>query len=309
MKISYSAPGKVILSGEHAVVYGNPALVSAIDLRLIFTISSRSYKDSNLSKEILIVSNQVKSFLSEKKINFVNKPFSYEIKSAIPVGRGLGSSAALSVAVVAAFLEFYTGKKFEKEIINNLAFEIEKHFHKNPSGVDNSSSCFGGLILYQKQKNLKNLDYKIPKNIEEKLFLIDSGKPGETTGEMVDFARTKVDKKILMEIEITTSNLITSIKKQDEVLFKQCLVKNENLLEKLEIVSEKTKKLLSNLSIFGGGKVTGAGGRETNSGFIFFLADDKKRLKEYLKRKKINYYQFIPDYRGLVRHPLEEGDP
>src|SRR3989338_7200902 len=53
MKISYSAPAKVILSGEHAVVYGKPALVSAINLRLIFTISSRSSKDGRLDKEIL----------------------------------------------------------------------------------------------------------------------------------------------------------------------------------------------------------------------------------------------------------------
>lgn len=301
MKISYSAPGKVILSGEHAVVYGKPALVSAINLRLTFTIFLRSSKDGKLDKEILFISKEVRKYIINQKINFVDKPFNFEINSEIPIGRGLGSSAALSVASVAAFLEFYTGKKFEKEIVNGLAFQIEKHFHKNPSGVDNSAACFSGLILYQKQICLKNLDYKISKNIGDKLFLIDSGQPKETTGEMVDFVGTKNVEKILSEMEIVTNNLIISIKKQNENLFKKYLVNNEKLLEKLGVVSEKTKKLLVELSKFGLGKVTGAGGRETGSGFVLFFADEKERLIKYLDERKIIYYKFISDSKGLTR--------
>jgi len=301
MKISYSAPAKVILSGEHAVVYGKQALVTAINLRLIFTILSRSSKDGNDYKEIFFISKEVKNYLKKQKINFVDKPFNFKIDSKIPIGRGLGSSAALSVASVAAFLEFYTGRQFKKEIVNDLAFEIEKHFHQNPSGVDNSAACFGGLILYQKNVKIKNLDFKIPKNIEEKLFLIDSGKPKETTGEMVDFVGAKSVGKILGEIEITTKKLVESLVKENINLFKESLVNNENLLEQLGIVSEKTKKLLSSLSKFGVGKVTGAGGKKTDSGFVIFLAEDKDGLEEFLKKRKIAYYKFIPDNKGLRR--------
>ena len=183
MKISYTAPAKVILSGEHAVVYGKPALVSAINLRLKFNLWEVTKKIND--KNILLISSKVKEYLEKEKIVFKNKFFDFKIESEIPVGRGLGSSAALSVAAVASFLEFYTEQKFEKEIVNNLAFQIEKHFHKNPSGVDNSAACFGGLILYQRKIQLTNLKYKIPKKFEEKLLLIDSGEPKETTGEMV----------------------------------------------------------------------------------------------------------------------------
>ena len=303
MKISYSAPAKVILSGEHAVVYGKPALVSAINLRLKFsiTISSRSEKDGKQNKEMVFISNKVKDYLKKQNIDFIDKCFVFEIESEIPIGRGLGSSAALSVASAAAFLEFYADKQFEKDIINKIAFEIEKHFHKNPSGVDNSAICFGGLILYHKGVGLSNLKYKIPKNIEDKLFLIDSGKPIETTGKMVDYVRTQNTTAIFNEIEITTKKLEESIAQENINLFKESLVNNENLLEQLGVVSKKTKKLLSSLSKFGVGKVTGAGGRETDSGFILFFAENKNELENFLKNNKIRYVMFSQDNQGLIR--------
>ena len=310
MKISYSAPAKVILSGEHAVVYGKPALVSAINLRLKLTVTNlaRPRQDSNLDKGILFISNKVKNFLKEQRIQFVDKLFDYKIESEIPIGRGLGSSAALSVASVAAFLEFYAGRQFDKELINKMSFEIEKYFHKSPSGVDNSAVCFGGIFIYRKtsslSKNINNLDFKIPKNIDEKLFLIDSGKPKETTGEMVESVKSVKSVEsvndILNKIELETKNIEVAIKNQDINLFKDCLVNNERLLEELGVVSEKTKELLFSLHKFGVGKVTGAGGRETNSGFILFFAENKKGLNDYLINNKINYCQFIPDYQGLI---------
>ena len=303
MKISYSAPGKVILSGEHVVVYGKPALVSAINLRLKFIVTNlvRSSKDDKDDKEIFFINKEIKNYLINQKINFTDRPFNYKIESEIPIGRGLGSSAALSVASVSAFLEFYTGREFGKEIINNLAFQIEKHFHKNPSGVDNSAACFGGLILYQKQVSLENLNYKIPKKIEEKLFLIDSGKPVETTGEMVEYVSTKSIKNIINKIEIETKKILDAIEKENVVLFKESIVNNEKLLEEIGVVSDNTKKLIKDLSQFGVGKVTGAGGQKIGSGFILFYADQTDKLINFLKKRKIIYYKFIPDYQGLKK--------
>lgn len=303
MKIAYSAPAKVILSGEHAVVYGKPALVSAINLRLKFTLTifSRSCQDSNSNKNILFISREVKKYLISQNFKFVDSSFDYKIESEIPIGRGLGSSAALSVACTAAFLEFYTGQKAKKEIVNHLAFQIEKQFHQNPSGVDNTAACFGGLILYQKQKSLKNLDYKIPKNIEEKLFLIDSGKPEESTAEMVKYVSKKSVENVINKIEVETKNMEVAIKKENINLFKNSLIKNEILLEKLGVVSKKTKELLVTLSKFGVGKVTGAGGRKSGSGFILFYAKNKQKLIEYLNINKIIFYKFIPDNTGLIR--------
>lgn len=300
MNISYSAPAKVILSGEHAVVYGKPALVSAINLRLKFSIleSEKKIKDKN----ILLISSKVKEYLEKEKIVFKDKKFDFSIESEIPIGRGLGSSAALSVAAAAAFLEIYSGRKFEKEIINNLAFQIEKHFHQNPSGVDNSAVCFGGLILYQKKIQLTHLNYRIPKKFEEKLFLIDSGKPKETTGEMVKSVESVESvETILNKMETIIKKILEAVEKGKVEQLKESIIVNEKLLEKIGVVSEKTKKILNRLSKFGCGKVTGAGGRETGSGFILFFTENSQKLMEYLSRRKILYYKFVSDNQGLIR--------
>src|SRR3989344_6370112 len=233
--ISFSAPAKVILSGEHAVVYGKPAIVSSIDLRLKFTVTNldRSSQDGNSSKDILFISERVKEYLRKQKIKFEDKPFGFEIKSDIPIGRGLGSSAALCVAASAAFLEFYIGKKFSKEEINNVAYKAEKYFHKNASGVDVSASCFGGLIYYRKEfeflKSISALNFKIPKKIEENFYLIDSGKPAESTGEMVEKVgkfynqRPQFVEEVLNDIEKTTKRMVVSIIKADVVFFSKSI--------------------------------------------------------------------------------------
>ena len=154
-KISYSAPAKVILSGEHAVVYGKPALVSAIDRRLTVSVieSKNKDKDPRMAEIILIV----KKYLHGKNIPIKEKDCHISIQSDIPIGRGLGSSGALSVAASASLMEFFSGTQFNPEEINNCAYQIEKLFHKNASGVDPTTSCFGGLIFYRKEfEFLKN---------------------------------------------------------------------------------------------------------------------------------------------------------
>lgn len=312
MKISCSAPAKVILSGEHAVVYGKPALVSAVDLRLKFGVDtlSRSYKSVESNQGILFINHKIKDYLKKNKINFINNNYDYTVTSEIPVGQGLGSSAALSVAATAAFLKFYTGKKFPKEIINNLAYQGEKYFHKNPSGVDVSSSCFGGLIFYRKEfeflKNISSLNFKIPKTIENNLYLIDSGKAAESTADMVLAVGKLYNKKpkfveeILASLEKVTKRMTMAIVKKDQDFLAKNILENEIYLELLGIVSKKTKQLLDELADYGVGKVTGAGGKKAGSGFILFYSQKEKELKGFLKQKRLNYYQFKQDNQGLI---------
>lgn len=298
--LTYSAPAKVILSGEHAVVYGKPALVSAIDLRLHFTVTEA---ENNITdKTVLFISELVRKFLKKKNISYDTRSFNFKIVSSIPQGTGLGSSAALSTASVAALLEFYTGRAFDLETINNLSYKVEKFFHQNPSGVDNTVSCFGGLVFFRREfeflKTISLLNFKIPQKIERNLYLIYSGKPIESTAEMVKSvgaiynSKPAVVEEIFCEIERSTKKMTVALASEERLLFKQALIKNQLLLEKISVVSKKTQNLLRQLQSFGVGKITGAGGKKRSSGFLFFYTDSAKNLEDYLNDKKLSFYKF-----------------
>lgn len=308
--IKYSAPGKVILSGEHAVVYGRPALVCAIDKRLSITFSpskKTDYKDSIFP----ILEKSVIEFLKTKNEIFTKVEYIYSVESSIPIGRGLGSSAAYCACISAGLLELFTGREWSKEDINMCAYKMEKYFHKNSSGVDTSTSIMGGLVYYRKEfeflKTISSLVIKIPKKFIDSLLLIDTGKPIETTGEMVQNVgrlyneKSEKIEKILNEIEKVTKRIIVSLMKEDKSFFIENVQKNELLLDKLGVVSKKTKNILLSLNGSGVGKVTGAGGKKDASGYILFFASEIDKTKKILEKNSVIYTQFIPSYTGLIK--------
>lgn len=306
MKISYSAPGKVILSGEHSVVYGKPAFVTAVDLRLTVTVSDEEKDTKHQAVDHIeeVVLSYLKKFTSISK-----KSFSCEYKSDIPIGRGMGSSAAFCVATVAALLHFYTGKQYDKQVINSLAYQSEKYFHGMPSGVDVSATCHGGLIFYRKEfeflKLISSLNFKIPAKIQDNLYLIDSGKPSESTAEMVKYVGKKYNEnpremeKTLAQIEKVTKRMVISIVKEDVNMFKESLEDNEKLVEDLGIVSSETKKFIDNVTSVGVGKVTGAGGIQNGSGMVIFYTQDKEELEKKLESLQLELIKFDQDFEGV----------
>ncbi len=305
-RVSYSAPGKIILSGEHSVVYGKPAFVTAVDLRLTVTVEDGDKGTKHQSVDH--IEEVVLSYL-RKHITVSKKTFSCEYTSDIPIGRGMGSSAAFCVATVAALLHFYTGKQYDKQVINSLAYQSEKYFHGMPSGVDVSASCFGGLIFYRKEfeflKHISSLNFKIPKKIQDNLYLIDSGKPSESTAEMVKLVGKRYNEspkdmeQTLVQIEKVTKRMVISIVKEDSTMFKEALQENEKLVEDLGIVSAQTRKLIESLSPIGIGKVTGAGGIAEGSGMILFYSEDRDTFKKVLHEKTIPYVPFHQDFDGV----------
>ena len=171
-----SAPGKCILFGEHAVVYGYPALAIAIDIFSYCKISERENNGIGLNlknydysfnfSDINDLCNQIPPKYSQialglklisKNYNIVIDKVEIKIHSDLWPESGLGSSASSSIALLGALNDFYN-LNLKKIDISNLAFEMEKKVHGKPSGIDNTTCSQGGLILF-KDHEFKRFDF------------------------------------------------------------------------------------------------------------------------------------------------------
>ena len=171
--ISCSAPGKVILCGEHAVVYGKPAIaVPVLNVATKCTIIARP---SAPSDEVLIVAPNI-GLKCEYKCLVEGHPIraairlvlerlsldhlpvcEIQIHSTLPTAAGLGSSASVSVALIRA-LSAFLGHPFTNEEVNQIAYEIEKIHHGTPSGIDNSVITYAKTLFFIKGQPMTFLD-------------------------------------------------------------------------------------------------------------------------------------------------------
>ena len=161
-----SAPGKVILLGEHAAVYGNPVLVASVDLRTFARVSWRTDNKYFLTNRATGV-DKIKFSLSdyprlkkqwstmltieclERAFEKINERtgFDIEIWSDAPVSSGLGSSASAAAALTMALFEEMNQPLKEKEIAD-MAWKVENLVHGKSSGVDPYAVTFGGVLRY-----------------------------------------------------------------------------------------------------------------------------------------------------------------
>jgi mevalonate kinase len=329
--ITVTAPGKIHLMGEHAVVYGKPALLAAIDMRctvqltptendsITITVQDLKKTKKYLPEEILIVTKATDTIMEAVDIPAIAigetitclqerlpSGFTLTITSEIPVGSGLGSSAAISVAVAAAIMVFLT-KKIDTQAVNEIAFNVEKRIHGNPSGGDNTICCYGGTILFQKGK--KQSAVAIAKKMTGNFFLIDSGRPVETTGEMVTKVKSHMSKvtskerifDIFDEQEQITNDMVQVLKKGNEEQLMDLIKRGKRNLEKIGVVSALAKSLIAMIEKEGGAaKICGAGGREKGSGMLLVYHPDRKKMEQVFLKKKLTFYAIILGTKGVI---------
>lgn len=157
-----SAPGKIILFGEHAVVYGRPALaVPVTQVRAEVDVSDSprpgiwiDASDVNLHAELntLPSDHPIASVINNLFFLLRVSPFpSLEIKinSTIPVAAGLGSGAAVTVALTRALAAHHSISMTDEEV-NAFTYEIEKLHHGTPSGIDNTVVTYAKPVYFIK---------------------------------------------------------------------------------------------------------------------------------------------------------------
>jgi mevalonate kinase len=330
MLVEATAPGKMILFGEHSVVYGMPAIVLAIDRRARVIAQKREddkiFIDANNLGFSGYFENDVYHAVHGKRwrgrnlaaINIISKKtmellgfksgINLKIRSMIPIAVGLGSSAAICVATVGAVQQLFDAN-LSKQEISNLSFEGEKIIHGTPSGVDNNVSAKGGILRYCKKDGFQK--FKLDKDFP---FLIANSRKKRSTRIMVENV-AKLKSKNSHVFEGILSNMGEIAEKGLQVLLKKDLNRlgqlmnlNHGMLSALGVSTMKLEVLVHTARKYGafGAKITGAGG----GGCIISISDDNNlgRIEKALRKKKSETYRVLPTDRGVESRWIEEDD-
>ncbi len=185
------APAKAILFGEHAVVYGRPAIavpVTQVQARASVTAEPLApagrvwleAPDTGLSCDLASLTDDhparllVEGLLKTLAIDHL-PALRLRISSTIPIAAGLGSGAAVSVAALRAISAFI-GHPLDDAQVNALAFEVEKAYHGTPSGIDNTVITYACPLYFTKGQPFELLKVAAPFT----LVIADSGVPSPT---------------------------------------------------------------------------------------------------------------------------------
>jgi mevalonate kinase len=285
--VKASAPGKIILFGEHAVVYNRPALavpvtqvhadvevldssragiwINAADIRLQAELTSLPTDDP-----IAVMINKFFPHLSASprlaprmraKAGARGTGVEINISSTIPVASGLGSGAAVSVALIRA-LSFYLEHPISDEQVNDLAFEIEKLHHGTPSGIDNTVITYAKPVYFVKGEPIGT--FKVGKPFT--IVIGDSGIPAPTKESVGDVRNLWSNEKIIFEKifnEIAQISTIArrSIENGQPESLGELMDQNHALLQKLTVSSLELDKLVDAARNAGasGAKMSGGG--------------------------------------------------
>jgi mevalonate kinase len=167
--ISASAPGKIILFGEHAVVYGRPAIavpVRQVEAKAI--VAASPGKSSRIEAPGINLETNLEDLPDEhplalavqavqEKLGFGSLPaFRLKIVSTIPIASGLGSGAAVSVAIARAVSTF-SGHPLSEDQISAVAFRVDQLYHGTPSGIDNTVITYEQPVMYTRGQPFERL--------------------------------------------------------------------------------------------------------------------------------------------------------
>ena len=287
MNVTASASAKTILFGEHAVVYGEPAI--AIPLSYTRTFVSLTPN----GKEFRVISDRIGLNASYAELDpdsglscllrLLMSEFcpdglpddTMEIRSDIPIASGLGSGAALSIAVIRAFAKRF-GSDPDTEDINRLAFEIEKVYHGTPSGIDNTVIAYEQPVFFTKSAGFSPFQADLS---GLPLLVVDSGIRSRTV-DVVSDVRAHLDRNEgpIREIGKLVREACEALKSGSLETIGGLMNENQRLLKAIDVSSSELDELIETALKHGaiGAKLTGAG----RGGNIIVLARDRDHAEQ-----------------------------
>jgi len=271
LKSIASAPGKIILFGEHFVVHGTKAILAAIDKRVTVTSTFTENKTIKINSELGTIEVPISSSHEEVKSEF--RPFVYlankiinsnqnisgleiTIDSDIPIGVGLGSSSACCVAAAASISELFN--ELSSEEILKMSIEAEKTIFPGTSGADCTVCTYGGMIEYPSVEKIDN-------TFDLNLLIANSMIPHNTKNsvEKVNKFKENNEERFSQLCDLETKlidEVITVMKNNDATTFGLKMSENQKYLEEIQVSNDTLRDMISSLNeISLGSKITGAG--------------------------------------------------
>ncbi len=306
-KTRASAPGKIILFGEHAVVYGRPAIaVPLFQVRAQATVEPRAGEVTIDAADIARrfdladapVDDPVATIITRTcaRLGVAPRDFAIQIHSTIPVARGLGSGAAVSVAIARALTNFFATEGTEKkelrnsvspapsvtrlsnEDISELAYQVELLHHGTPSGIDNTVIAYEQPVYFVRGQPIESFRVARP-------FLIaiaDTGVAALTKIAVGDVRRAWEADRVRYEtlfdqIGAIAQNARAAIERGDIDALGLLMNANQDLAREIGVSSPEIETLVNAARHAGarGAKLSGAG----RGGNVIALIDEGDRAE------------------------------
>lgn len=277
--ITASAPAKAIILGEHTALYKNPALAMALDLRSYVTVGKRHDKEVRISAPELAEFSKKRQELGEalvKKGVELAGGGGYDllVKSDIPLASGLGSSASIASALIAA-LSWEAHLKLPLREVAKAAWRCEDLVHGKSSGLDPFVVTYGGICLFEDGDVEKVASYSKPKFI-----IAHSGVTSDTAEIVSDMSRVKSQEPEWFNTFLGTSKTLVlegreAIERGDARKLGELMDQNHELLKDMGLSCPQAERLVGAARDAGayGAKICGAG----RGGIILALVDGKTK--------------------------------
>jgi len=264
-----SAAAKVILFGEHAVVYGQPAIAMPISsLRAYAEVESTNTPFQIIAQDL---NNKIITFegddplsqvvrLALEAMNVPTPDVSIVVRSDIPIASGLGSGAAISTAIIRCLLEYFD-VVIPREAINEIVYEVEKIHHGTPSGIDNTVIVYEQAIYYVRDNPIEMIGIQN----QVQLVVADTGTTALTKPAVADvrrlYEKEENIKQVIEDIGTIASDAKQAMQSGNNDLLGNLMLKNHEFLQKLTVSSDELDRLVDAAMSAGakGAKLSGGG--------------------------------------------------